>query len=108
MRETNRVLGKQAQDCIPPPDPAPLQRQADSYAEHRLEIREPCGSRRGLTLKAFFFFLASGTSQNLCSRLRQALQTQAMLPLKNLALTIGIVNLFHFPAPCPEGPGLTS
>ena len=24
--------------------------------EHRLEIREPCGSRRGLTLKVFFFF----------------------------------------------------
>ena len=107
MRETNRVLGEQGK--IPPPDPAPLQRQADSYAEHRLEIREPCGSRRGLTLKAFFFFfLASGTSQHLCSRLRQALQTQAMLPLKNLALTIGIVNLFHFPATCPGGPGLTS
>ena len=99
--QTSARLHSSAGPCSSPEAPRLL-------PEHRLEIREPCGSRRGLTLKASPppprpRPPASGTSQHLCSRLRQDLQTQGMLPLKNLALTIGIL-FVSLPCSLPRGP----
>lgn len=106
MRETNRVLGKQANDCIPPQDGLHFAGPSAPTPKHRLEIRKPCRSGRGLTLKA----LVSGLRH-----VPAPLLKAEMGPVGTGYAAFGEFGssslycrfAFHFPAPCPAGPGLT-